>query len=189
MEWSWWWKNIHRHDFLFSPALILSLVLHQRSNLFQKVDYTRFPPENKPVMIWDGTCGFCKYWITYWHRLTQDKIDYESFQTAAERFKDIDLVHFKQASRLIETDGKVYSGPRSAYRTFTYGSKFAFLDRWYQNYRLFEKISDRIYQLVASNRNFFFRLTKAMFGSNPNELRPFWFVYLCVIVYLIYIYL
>lgn len=137
-------------------------------------------------MVWDGNCGFCKYWITRWQRFTKDKLDYEPFQSAAQRFEDIELTHFKQASRLIETDGSVYSGPRSAYRTFTYGSKWGVLDKWYQNNKLFQRISDNLYSWIERNRNFLFKLTKAMFGSNPEEIRPFWLVYLCVIAYLIY---
>ena len=138
-------------------------------------------------MIWDGNCGFCRYWIKRWQRFTKDTLDYEPFQTAAKRFPDIDTIHFKQASRLVETDGTIYSGPRSAYRTFTYGSKWGFLDRWYQNSGFFQGISDVLYNKVASHRSFLFKLTKALFGSNPDEIRPFWFIYLCVIVYLIYV--
>lgn len=154
--------------------------------MFQKIDKTKFAPHSKPIMVWDGSCGFCKYWTSRWAKFTGSKVNYEPYQTAAERFEDIDIMHFKQASRLIESDGSVYSGPRSAYRTFTYGSKWAFLDKWYESKPWFESLSDKAYNFIEKNRNFLFKLTKAMFGSDPNEVRPFWIVYLGVALYFIY---
>lgn len=139
-------------------------------------------------MVWDGTCGFCQYWTTRWQRFTKDKIGYDAYQDCAHYFKDIDVKHFKQASRLIEKDGTIYSGPRSAYRTFTYGSKWAFLDSWYVKYTWFEKLSDGLYNWVANNRSMMFKITKALFGTNPEEPRPFWVVYLMIVLYLIYIF-
>lgn len=139
-------------------------------------------------MVWDGNCGFCKYWTTRWKKFTGSKITYTPYQDAVEQFSDIDIRHFKKASRLIETDGKVYSGPRSAYRTFTYGSRWGFLDRWYARYGWFEKLSDKTYAWVERNRNPLFRLTKFLFGSNPEETKPFWVIYIAIILYFIYMY-
>lgn len=154
--------------------------------MFQKIDKTKYAPHSKPLMVWDGECGFCKYWTTRWSKYTGTKVIYEPYQTAAERFEDIDEVHFKQASRLIETDGRIYSGPRSAYRTFTYGSKWGFLDKWYENKKWFQSLSDKTYGWVEKNRNVLFKLTKALFGSDPNDVRPFWLIYLGVALYFLY---
>lgn len=137
-------------------------------------------------MVWDGKCGFCAYWISRWQKFTGEKIEYETYQEAASRFPDIEEIHFKRASRLIEPTGRVFSGPRSAYRTFTYGSKWGFLDRWYEKSKLFQKFSDHTYNWVAKNRSFMFKVTKAMFGSNPQQTKPFWAIYLALLVYLLY---
>ncbi len=137
-------------------------------------------------MVWDGHCGFCRYWTTRWYKITGDKVEYRPYQDAAADFTDIDPRLFKQASRLIETDGLVYSGPRSAYRTLTYGSKWGFLDKWYASKKWFQKLSDGGYNWVAKNRNFMFKLTKAMYGSDPENIRPFWIIYLFITLYLIY---
>ncbi|HCQ15888.1 MAG TPA: thiol-disulfide oxidoreductase, partial [Cryomorphaceae bacterium] len=99
----------------------------------------------------------------------------------------IALHHFKQASRLIEPDGSIFSGPRSAYRTFTYGSSWGFLDKWYAQYGWFRKMSDWLYMRIAKNRSLLFRLTKLMFGGDPENTKPFWVIYLALIVYFIYI--
>ena len=137
-------------------------------------------------MVWDGECGFCRYWTTRWQKITGSRVDYKPYQEIAQAIPDIEVIHFKEASRLIEIDGKVYSGPRSAYRTFTYGSKWAFLDKWYAHYPWFEKFSDHTYDWVARNRNILFKVTKAMFGSDPDQVRPFWVIYLGLVLYFVY---
>ena len=157
--------------------------------MFEKLSKTQYAPKDKPVMVWDGNCGFCRYWVTRWSRFTGEKIYYEPYQEAAPTFPDIDEKHFKKASRLIETDGSIYSGPRSAYRTFTYGSSWAFLDRWYEKYSWFEKLSDALYVRIERNRSFLFKVTKFLFGSNPLEIRPFWAIYLAILLYILYVWL
>ncbi len=154
--------------------------------MFKKLVKTQYPP-TRPLMVWDGNCGFCRYWITRWKRFTKERLDYESYQDVAERMPDIEIKHFKKASRLIEPDGLIYSGPRSAYRTFTYGSFWGFLDKWYVRYSWFEKVSDWLYTRVERNRSFLFKVTKALFGSDPENVRPFWIIYFALIFYFIYI--
>ncbi len=149
--------------------------------VFQKIKHTAYPPTNKPLMIWDGNCGFCAYWITKWQSTTKDKVNYSSYLEVAGQFPDIDLRHFKQASRLIEPSGAIFSGPRSAYRTFAYGSRWAFLDHWYENKRWFSSLSDNLYNWVTHNRGLLFTISKYCFGSNPNASKPFWLLYLILI--------
>lgn len=152
--------------------------------MFEKPEKTQFPPRSKPEMIWDGKCGFCEYWTIRWESITGQKVLYRPYQLAAEDYPDIPTRHFTEASRLIETDGRIFSGPHSAYRTLTYGSKWAFLNRWYENNTGFRKFSDRLYQFIANHRPAMFRITKFLWGSNPREVRPFWFIYLVLIVYI-----
>lgn len=154
--------------------------------MFEKIERTEYPPSPKPLMVWDGHCGFCTYWVARWQRFTGDRIDYRPYQEAAPHFPDIDQKHFKQASRLIETDGRIYSGPRSAYRTFTYGSSWAFLDRWYARHSFFTSLSDGVYNWVAKHRGFLFKVSKAMYGTDPQQVRPFWAIYLALAAFLLY---
>ena len=84
-------------------------------------------------------------------------------------------------------DGNIYGGPASAYRSLKIAGKYAFLDSWYQRSSLFMKFSDKCYDFIARNRSFMFRITKLMFGSDPENLKPFWVIYLGIFVYLIYL--
>ena len=40
---------------------------------------------DKPVLIYDGNCGFCKIWIEYWKTLTADAIVYAASQNVGPR--------------------------------------------------------------------------------------------------------
>lgn len=154
-------------------------------SMFSKIKKTNHPPLQKPIMVWDGECSFCKYWITRWKSKTLYNIDYKQFQEVASQFKDIPLKEFKKASRLIETDGSIYSGPDSAYKSFTHfktpDSQWHY---WYLEYRWFTIISDHSYNIIAKNRNFFFTLTKFFFGKNPKSLKPYWIFFLTGILFI-----
>ena len=156
--------------------------------MFQKIKKTKFPPDTKPIFMWDGTCGFCKYWVTRWKLKTKDTIAYKTYQEAHKAFPDIPLKEFKKASRLIEPDGSVYSGPDSAYRCYTYSDSLKInMHKWYTNSRSFQHLSDHGYNFIAKNRPFMFKLTKLLLGSDPTHFKPYWLYYIITIILLVFI--
>ncbi len=151
--------------------------------MFQKINKTEYPP-NQPILIWDGECKFCKWWKTRWEIKTKNQLDFKTYQEVTSQFQDIPLKEFKKASRLIETDGFVYSGPDSAYRSlYIAGNKKWHL--WYSNNAWFEKISDLGYNHIAKNRNFYYKATVILFGKDPVKPKYYWFYYLLLISLLI----
>lgn len=146
-------------------------------------DQTYYRPPT-PMLIWDGTCGFCKFWVTRWKIMTGDAILYVPYQEAAHQIKDIPVQAFKEAVRMIETDGKVYNGAGAAYKTLTYSGKWRFLYPYYKKFPLFRKISDHACQSIADNRPFMFTLTKMLFGKNPNKMVHYWIIYVSIGVFL-----
>ena len=156
--------------------------------MFSKIIQTAFPPTKKPMMVWDGECGFCKYWITNWKSRTGSNIEYRTYQEVASHYADIPLKEFKKASRLIETDGKVFNGPDSAFRSFTYfKKKLSIWHRWYSEYKWFTSISDHTYNFIAKHRSFMFKLTKLFFGKDPQALKHYWLFIILSIAMAIYL--
>ena len=153
--------------------------------MFEKIEKTDFPPQHKPIMVYDGNCGFCKYWIIKWQNFTGEKVEYQPFQKVAEHFKDIDVRHFKSAVRFIEQNGRVTSGPDAAYITYYLYSKPKFLHLWYLNKSWFRKISDTSYNFIANNRSFMFDLSRGLLGEDPNHYQPKWMYYLLILIALI----
>ena len=146
--------------------------------MFSHIDSTDFPPKNKPLMVYDGNCGFCKYWVIKWKLMSGESIDYKPFQKVASSFKDIHKKHFAEAVRFIDTGGKVYSGPEAAYYTYYKRGKAKFLFKAYKNHKWFKKLNDKLYQWVADNRDFVFRVCIKMLGKNPRNTQHLWIFYL-----------
>lgn len=152
--------------------------------MFSPIKQTKFPP-TQPLFLWDGECGFCKYWIIVWNQKTSG-LTYKTYQEAGPEFPDIPIKEFKKASRLIESDGKVYSGPDSAFRTFFYFKKPAKIwHNWYHRSAVFQNLSNHGYNFIAKNRPMLMTLTKAFWGRNPVRQRPYWIVWLAGLIGLI----
>jgi len=122
-------------------------------------------------MVFDGDCGFCKFWIARWHRATGDRVDYIPFQdaTVEDKFPEIPREHFDKSVQLIEPDGLVYHGAEAALRSLATNPK----KRW--TLWLYEKIpgvaplTEIFYRIVASNRSFFSALTRFVFGKKSEQ--------------------
>ncbi|MGY5846876.1 thiol-disulfide oxidoreductase DCC family protein [Salegentibacter sp. HM20] len=151
--------------------------------MFAKILCTKYPPE-MPTLVWDGDCGFCKFWKTTWEIKTPNRLHYETYQKLSGKFPDIPLKEFKKASRLIEPDGKVYSGPDSAYRALYHAGNEAW-HKWYHKSSIFRKFSDHFYNHIAKNRGFYFKLTQILFGNNPHQLKSYWLLYLLSLLLII----
>jgi len=151
--------------------------------LFKKITSTKNPP-SKNILIWDGDCGFCKFWKTRWQEKTKGKIIFETYQSYANHFPDFPLKEFKKASRLIEVDGKIYSGPDSAYRSLWHAGNKK-LHQLYTSNSLFKSLSDHGYNHIAKNRSFYFKVTKLLFGKDPLNIKPYWLFYLILLIILI----
>jgi hypothetical protein len=39
--------------------------------------------QDLPTLVYDGECGICRYWVTYWQDLTEDSVIYRVYQEAA----------------------------------------------------------------------------------------------------------
>lgn len=137
------------------------------------------------MMVFDGQCGFCKYWVIRWKKMSADKIDFQPYQKVSSSFQDIEQKHFKEAVRYIDLNGKIYSGPAAAYYTYYIRDKVKFLFLWYENKTWFRKQNDLIYQWIADNRSFVFEVCIKMLGKNPRETKHYWLIYLLAVIAII----
>ncbi|MBV8201770.1 MAG: DUF393 domain-containing protein [Acidobacteria bacterium] len=74
-------------------------------------------PPARPLLVFDGDCGFCRTWVARWRRTVGTQVDYEPFQTAGVRFPTIPRSRFRRSLQLIAPDGEVFEGAEAVFRT------------------------------------------------------------------------
>ena len=119
--------------------------------------------ERRPLLVFDGDCGFCRLWIERWRRATGDKVDYEPYQTAAARRKEIPRESFAEAIHFFER-GRTSRAAEAALRALSYAPGFAWLPRVYAVPGV-AAVSEAVYRFVAARRPLFSRLTRLLWGD------------------------
>jgi predicted DCC family thiol-disulfide oxidoreductase YuxK len=118
-----------------------------------------------PVMIYDGECDFCRYWLARWRKRLGDRLDYVPLQDPqiATRFPKITPARFRESVHLVDPAGTVYFGARAVFEALDLGES-----HWpIQAYRRIPgaaAISELAYRIVARHRRFFFFVTKLFWG-------------------------
>ena len=112
---------------------------------------SHLPP--KPLLLFDGDCGFCRKWVGRWRALTGDRVSYEPYQAASSRFPEIDPERYKHSLQLIQTDGQVLQGAEAVFTSLEVVVYLRWL-RWsYDFLPGVSRLSEWIYRKVAANRN------------------------------------
>ncbi|MCM2305616.1 MAG: lipase maturation factor family protein [Elusimicrobia bacterium] len=118
----------------------------------------------RPVLVFDGDCGFCRLWIERWRRETGDAVDYEPYQSAAARHADVPREAFREAIHLFEAD-KTSRGAEAALRALSYAPRLGWLARLYAAPGA-AALSEAVYRFVAARRPLFARLTRLLWGAS-----------------------
>ena len=116
-------------------------------------------PLDKPLLVFDGDCTFCRRWIARWQKATGDRVDYREFQLVAPQFPDIPTADFEEAVQLIEPGGRVLSGADAVLRTLDFAPKKRWLHRVLRAIPGFMPIARVAYRFIANHRTFFSRFT------------------------------
>ncbi|MGH9432505.1 MAG: lipase maturation factor family protein [Terriglobia bacterium] len=119
----------------------------------------------KPLVIFDGDCGFCRFWVDYWKKLTRDGVDYAPFQEVAENFPHIPREGFARSLQMVTPEGRTYSGAAAVFQALAYAEGYGYLTWLYGNFPLFASISEACYRLAAAHRSFSDVLRRALWGK------------------------
>jgi predicted DCC family thiol-disulfide oxidoreductase YuxK len=119
-----------------------------------------------PLLIYDGDCAFCIYWVRYWQRLTGDRVTYAPYQEVAAQFPEIPVAAFQRAVQYIAPDGKIASGAEAALLTLSQASGKGFWLTLYRHVPGFAAIAEGIYAFVASHRAALYRPTLWLWGRD-----------------------
>jgi predicted DCC family thiol-disulfide oxidoreductase YuxK len=119
-----------------------------------------------PLLIYDGDCGFCLYWVRYWRRLTGDRVSYAPYQEVAAQFPEIPVASFRRAVQYVAVDGKIASGAEAALLTLSHASGKGFWLTLYRHVPGFAAIAESMYAFVASNRGALYRPCVWLWGRD-----------------------
>lgn len=109
------------------------------------------PPLARPLVVYDGDCGFCRRCVARARRLTGDRVDYLPYQEAAARFPAIGAAEFAAAVHLLLPDGSVRRGADAVLRTLELGGHGA--GAWaYERIPGFAPLAEAAYRFVARHR-------------------------------------
>jgi predicted DCC family thiol-disulfide oxidoreductase YuxK len=129
---------------------------------------TRVPnPPARPLLIYDGHCGFCLWWLTRWRRRVGDRIDYAPSQEVASRFPALPRQRFSRSIQLVEPDGTVYEGAEAAFRVLSRAPRGGRPLWAYEHLPGVRLATERGYQFVSRHRTGLYKLTLWTFGRDP----------------------
>ena len=142
-----------------------------------------------PLLVYDGSCNFCCYWIARWQHLTGERVAYVPFQQVASRFPEVPLKQFETAVQLIEPSGQMSSGAEAVFRTLAYAPRQQWPLWLYQKTPGVAPITEWCYRFVAQNRTVFSALTRWLWGQHigrPTHFLTRWvFLWLLGAIYFI----
>ncbi|MGH9469702.1 MAG: lipase maturation factor family protein, partial [Terriglobia bacterium] len=142
----------------------------------------------KPLLVYDGECGFCRFAIEYWTKLTRDQVAYAPFQKVAANFPEMPIERFQRSAQLIEPEGRVSSAAEAVFRVLSYGAAGGWLLWCYEHVPGFAPASEGAYRGVARHRPLCDRLRLLLWDRTldpPTHFLPRWiFLRLLGIAYL-----
>jgi predicted DCC family thiol-disulfide oxidoreductase YuxK len=115
-------------------------------------------PQNRPVLIYDGDCNFCRRWIVRLRHVIGDRIDYRAFQEVAHPFPDISREQFQASIQLVQPDGSACEGAEAVFQALAYNPNHGGFLWMYRRVPGVASATEFLYRLVARNRRVFGRL-------------------------------
>ena len=120
--------------------------------------------KRRPVLVYDGDCGFCRLWIERWRFATGDAVGYEPYQSAAARHPEIPRESFSEAVHLFET-GRTSRGAEAVLRALSCAPRMGWLPRVYA-LPLMAPVLELGYRIFAARRPLAARATRLFWGDS-----------------------
>ena len=109
--------------------------------------------KQKPLLVFDGECGFCRRLASKWREKTGEQIDFVPYNEIPGNVRHISIEEFKKEIKLIYPEGRVYGGADAAFRVVEHtNSPLKVLSWFYRHIPFFDSVSEWVYKIVARNR-------------------------------------
>lgn len=128
-------------------------------------DWTERRVKDRPLLAFDGDCGFCRQWVRRWERITGDRVEYRPSREVADQFPEIGAEGFKDKVWLIEPGGRATGGAHAVLRLYAFAGEKRVRLWFYENSPAFAAVAEAGYSLVARHRDTADRVVLWLWGS------------------------
>ena len=70
----------------------------------------------KPKLLFDADCGFCRYWVSRWAAMTGDRVDYLASQAVAREYPEIPPQKFEETVVFLDEKRHPSYGAEAVFR-------------------------------------------------------------------------
>ncbi len=129
------------------------------------------PLNDRPLVIYDGDCSFCKFWVGYWKSVTGERVSYAPFQEVAGQFPEIPLENFRAAAHFVDGQGNVSKGAEAMFRSLACSPDRQWPLWCYLHIPGLAPVSEIAYRFVARHRGGLHRLSRLCWGQRLERAR------------------
>jgi len=106
----------------------------------------------KPLLLYDGDCHFCRRWIIRWKSFTGNSVDYAPFQERGGDFPEIPKEAYEASVQLVTPAGEQFRGAEAVFRTLAYAPGRRWMLWAYQRIPGIAPLTEWGYRFVARHR-------------------------------------
>ena len=122
----------------------------------------------KPLLIYDADCGFCRRWIERWRARTGDRIEYLPLQQPGLlRRLGVPLSAALRSVQLVTPDGKRHEGADAVFRALGQTPELRLVTRL-ARLPLVRSIAGWVYRRIARHRGLAARVDNVLFGRSTS---------------------
>ncbi len=131
------------------------------------------PRPDRPLLVYDADCGFCRRWVARWQDRTGDRVEYAPGEAAAGLYPQLTPDLLARAVVLLTPDGEVLTGAEAVLTALSHAPEqgWAPWGAWrlwaFRRVPGLAPITDLLYRFVARYRRGASLLTNAVSGRNP----------------------
>ena len=119
-------------------------------------------PPPRPILLFDGDCGFCRRWVSRWREATGGHVGWIPFQDprVGEQFPELTPERCARAVQFIAADGEVSEGAAAVFEALAFRPHGHLARAAFRRVPGLAAMSERVYRWVANRRRLFSRVNE-----------------------------
>ena len=123
----------------------------------------------KPVLIYDGHCGFCQAWLEFAQSLLGNSVEWLPSQQIGDRFTQIDRADFSRFVFFVSVSGTIVHGAAGVCELLALSPRYVWCRWLFRHLPPLAALADFVYGYISRHRGQALVLTRLTFGR---KIRP-----------------